>query len=472
MVRRARAGARLMTARAMVMRLISVGANLVLLAVVTPADLGLLAVVRGMLSIIQYVAELGVDRAILRRATHPQRSEFAALAGLQIVVVAGVLLLGLALPGVLLGFGALDRRWHLWMLGAVAALFAIALGTGARVRLERALRYERIAVVDVLNVAILNIGLLVAAFLGHFSAGVFVVHAVLYLVTNGLLFVWSPGPRPAFHFGVLRALARQSLGYMATSGFTVAREFGTPVLIASLFGLHIAGLWAFAVRVAQLLNVTFDGFRRAMIPAAAQLAHDRRALQRLATSTLTGAASLAIPFAAVAVVSLPLVGIVWPRWSEAVTLAQLYVVGFAVAGVVGASFEPVAVAVRGAVAALGEQASATIVGWLAILIVRALGRTDLAWVVIPMTLAPVIALFTMTPADVRPRWNAGLGNLLAGFASAILVYELALVWRVPPLPAAALSTLALLLWLRPWRAAVSLPLRLAAWRAGAASGDR
>jgi O-antigen/teichoic acid export membrane protein len=472
MVQRARAGARVMTARGALMRLVSVAANLVLLALVTPAELGVLAVVRGTLSVIQYTAELGVDRALLRRAAHPERREFAALSGMQIVIVLGALLLGLAVPRAILGFGALDPRWHHWMLLAVASLLAIAPGTGARVRLERAMRYERVAAVDVLNVVILNTGLLAAALLGHFVAGVFVVHAVLYLATNALLFAWSPGPRPSLRLGALRALVRQSLGFLATQGFTVAREFGTPVLVASLFGLHVAGLWAFAVRVAQLLNVSFDGFRRALVPAAAQLAHDRASLERLATNTLAGAAALAIPFAAVAIVSLPVVPALWPRWGEAVPLAQLYVLGYAVAGVVGASFEPVAVAVRGAVAALGEQAAATLACWIGIVVLRALGVPELGWVIPPMMLAPVIVLYAMTDAGVRPRWSEGLAPLLAGFATAVVVWGLSLLARVPPIPAAALSILGLLVWVRPWRMVASIPVRVAAWRASVAPGDR
>jgi hypothetical protein len=162
----------------------------------------------------------------------------------------------------------------------------------------------------------------------------------------------------------------------------------------------------------------------------------------------------------------------WPRWGEAVPLAQLYVLGYAVAGVVGASFEPVAVAVRGAVAALGEQAAATLACWIGIVVLRALGVPELGWVIPPMMLAPVIVLYAMTDAGVRPRWSEGLAPLLAGFATAVVVWGLSLLARVPPIPAAALSILGLLVWVRPWRMVASIPVRVAAWRASVAPGDR
>ena len=57
-----------MTIRGAVMRSISIGANLLLLALVSPTELGLFAVARGTFTLLQYIAELGIGKAMVRRA--------------------------------------------------------------------------------------------------------------------------------------------------------------------------------------------------------------------------------------------------------------------------------------------------------------------------------------------------------------------------------------------------------------------
>jgi O-antigen/teichoic acid export membrane protein len=175
---RARTGTRLMTMRGAAMRVISVGANLLLLVLVFPSELGLLAVARGTFSLLQYVAELGIGKALVRRAAPPTAREYAALAGLQLLVGSLIVVVGFYWSRPILGFGALDQRWHLPMLGTVATMLSLAFGTGARVRLERALAYERLALVDVFNVLALNVGLVIFALLHQFSSGVFVILCV------------------------------------------------------------------------------------------------------------------------------------------------------------------------------------------------------------------------------------------------------------------------------------------------------
>jgi O-antigen/teichoic acid export membrane protein len=438
-----------MTVRGALMRVVSIGSNLILIALVSPKELGLLAVVRGTLLILQYAAELGMSKALLRRPAEPTREEFAALAGLQALVTAVVLALGWVWPWLILGLGAIDRQWHGWMLAAVATMAVIPFGTGARVRLERALAYEKLAIVDVTNVLVQNVGFLIFALAGRFSLGVFVALAAATLAVNVMLYAWSPGPMPALDVGRLRALARQAGGFMAASWFTVAREYATPIVVAKLFGLPVAGLWAFAERFAQLLNVAFEGFRHATVPAAARLAHDPPSLRRLATNTLTGAASLAVPLVGLAFVSLPVLGIMWPRWEPAITLAQVYVLCYGIAGVAAASLEPVAVAVSGASAALAEQLSATLVAWVGFVLVRVTGVGTIAWVIPPMYVAPVVVLMVLTSREVRPVWDRKLWRLGLALATGLGLYAAGAATSAPAVATAAVASCGIVAWLRP-----------------------
>ncbi len=143
------------------------------------------------------MAELGIGKAMVRRAHNPTRGEYAALAGLQLLVGVIVVAIGAVWPAPILGFGAIDRQWHYAMLATVATMMSLAFGTGARARLERSLSYERLAIVDVFNVLVLNVGLVIFALFHQFSLGVFVLLGVSTVSANALLFRWAPGPRPS-----------------------------------------------------------------------------------------------------------------------------------------------------------------------------------------------------------------------------------------------------------------------------------
>lgn len=438
-----------MTARGLAMRSVSIVCNLALLALVTPVELGLYAVAFGMAGIVQFTSDLGVGKTLLRRERRPTDTEYAALAGLQLLVIGVVFVIGWISPALALGFGAVDRRWHGWMMLMIGAMFALPFGAPARIRLERALEYRRLAVVDVLNVVVQNVGLLAFAIIGRFTVGIFIVLGLMQLVVNGLLYHWSPGPRPTVRVSTLRPLANQSTGYMAAGWVTIAKDRVTPVLVANLFGLGVAGLWTFAVRLAQLLNVTFEGFRQAAVPAAALLTSDRRSLRDLASQTLRGTVMLAAPLAAIVFVCLPVIGIVWRQWSPAIGLAQIAVLCFAFAGVAGAVLEPVAVAVRGATVSIGEQLSTAAVAWTGFVALHATGSGRIASVVLPMNLAPVIVLLLLTDRAVRPHWEARLNRSLLSLATGLAIYFVLRATGANPLVVAAVSVAGVVAWIRP-----------------------
>jgi lipopolysaccharide exporter len=459
---RARTGTRLMTLRGVVMRTISIGANLLLLLLVSPAELGLFAVARGTLALLQYLAELGIGKALVRRRDAPTRAEYAALSGLQIIVGVLVTLAGAAVPALILGFGAIDARWHVAMVLTVASMLSLAMGTGARVRLERGLAYERLAIIDVFNVLTLNLGLVVFALIGRFSIGVFVLLGVASIAANVLLWAWAPGPRPSFDLRPLAGVARQSAGFLVASTFAVVREQGTAVLVGALFGLQAAGLYSFAERVAQVLNITFEGFRNACIPAAARLAGDARSLRALAARTLAGSATLTTPAALIAICTLPLLPFVVPRWTGAVVLTQWYVIAYALYGVVAATLEPVAVASSGARAAIAQQASALAAGWVAMILLRPLGVPWMGLAVVAMYLAPIVALRVVTATEIRPPVTKDVKQLLAASAASLGAFLALRATAAPEVLSAIVPPIVLLVLAPQLRA---LPARLLAARA-------
>lgn len=446
-VRKANAGARLLTARGAAMRFVSIGSNLALFALVTPADFGLLAVVRGITGLAGNTSDLGFAWALIRRADTPSREEYGALAGIQlsiIMIVVGVVLMQ---PSLLASVGSVAPEWRWWMVGTLATTLAIPFGTNAKIRIERALEYRRIAIYDITSVLLLNLTLLGFALAQHFTVGAFVATGATILYSNLLLTWWSPGPGPNFQLRTWRGLAGEFAGFSTGHLASLLYNSATPIVVAHFFGLPGAGIWSFATRLGNILQVTFEGFRRAIVPAAAKLTQSLPHLRQLVNDSLLGAARLAVPAMAALVAGLPVLGLLWPRWESAVRLSQLYVIGFGLAGLLSASMVPAAVALRGASVVVVEQSTPMIVGWISFLVIWWVGGKSLAPAIPPMFLATIVALWHVSDRAVRPSWNPELTRLALGLAlvTGLTIAGQAQGWP-PVLVAAVAAALFGLVW--------------------------
>lgn len=436
-VARASAGARLLTIRGVAMRVVSLGTNVALFALVAPADLGLLAVVRGLTALAGNTTDLGFAWALLRRREAPTREEYGTLAGIQLTLVLLILAVALAAPSLLTTVGSIAPEWHWWMLAVLATTLVVPFGTSAKVRIEREMNYRRIAFYDLSSILFYNVALLTFAALGKFTLGVFVTTGAFVLYGNLLLWFWSPGPGPRFVPAEWRRLGREFAGFSTGHLCYLLYTSATPILVANLFGLSVAGIWAFAVRLGNVLQAAFEGFRRAAVPAAAHLSHALTSMRRLVEDTLVGAARLTIPAAAALFALLPAVHLLWPKWSAAAPVGQVYVLGFALAGLASASLVPAAVALRGPSVVIAEQAAPMVVGWLGFVALRLAGQQQIAWVILPMHLALVLAVWFVTDRSVRPTWNPELRRLAAALAVAVVLTVGGQLLALAPLPVAA-----------------------------------
>lgn len=441
-VERASAGARLYTARGVGMRVVSIGSNLALIALVTPADLGLLAVIRGLTALAGNTTDLGFGWALLRRPKDPSRAEYAALTGIQLGMVAILLLLVAAQPTLLTSVAAVPAEWRGWTIGLLATTMLVPFGTSAKIRIERQLDYRRLAFLDVSSVLLLNGGLLGFALAHQFAIGVFVATGLAIVYANLMVWFWSPGPGPSLRGAGWRSLAREFAGFSFGHVCYVLYSSATPIVVANLFGLVGAGVWSFASRIGNVLQMAFEGFRRAAVPAAARLTADRESLRNLVEASLRGAAQLTVPLVALTVALLPVVGQIWTKWEPAVLPAQLYALGFGVAGMISAALVPAAVALRGAGAVWGEQIAPMAVGWLILWLGAGAGNRAIAWAVIPMHLALVATLWLLTDRSVRPRWTGGAIRPAFCLTAALLITEGGRLVGGAPVPVALVAVAA------------------------------
>lgn len=401
LLKRSIGGANVLLIRGLVLRVISASTNLALIALVLPVEMGIFAVVRGAITTVQFITELGFELAMIRRRDDPTPEMLAAVAGLRTLLLVAILILVMVIPHASGLFGVLPDKWSPWLLATLASLLVTPIQTSCKVALERDLRFAELSLLEVKGIFLQNVGLVVFAVAHRFVEGVFITTIVVIVYYTVALYRLVPIRRISFDLRPVRALARDSAGFSMSTMMTIARDALTPILIARFFGLDIAGLWNFAWRIGQFLSLTFEGYLRAGVAASTRLAARLESLRVLAESTLRGAAQVAFPIVALAYATLPLLSLLLPQWAGAVAMAQIYVLVLGVVGVYTAAVSPVALALRGPRAAIAEQTAATVVIWGSLAVFKLAGITQVAYAYSAGLIAAAAVAYALTQRDIR-----------------------------------------------------------------------
>ncbi|MEL6614762.1 MAG: oligosaccharide flippase family protein, partial [Bacteroidota bacterium] len=198
--------------------------GLVILAkILDPATFGLFAVVRFIVMFLQRFSDFGLSATLIRKQDAVTEAELKTVFTIQQTIVAIAFLILWFGTDVIVGFYPELDMSHVWLIRVLAfSLVLASLKTMPTVLIQRALRHDKLAVIDVVEVVayfVVTVGLAVlgygiwALIWGTLARGV--IGTVWLLVIAW----WRP------RFGFDRAAAKEVL------------TFGVPIQMASLAGL-------------------------------------------------------------------------------------------------------------------------------------------------------------------------------------------------------------------------------------------
>lgn len=435
------ASTRVLLLRGIILRAISALTSLALVALVAPADLGLLAAVRGLFGLIEFGSELGLQLALIRSPSDPGREALAALVGLRTVLLVVILGVVAVLPEARTAFGLIPEDLWPWLRWPLLFLLVTPLQSACKILLERDLQFAAVSRIEIAGITLQNVCLVIAAATGHFLEGIFLTLAALQVYYTIALYRAKPVIAWSLRLTALQPLWQDVSGFTLYALLNLARDSVTPLVVAKLFGLPVAGLWSFAVRGGQLLQLTIEANYRAGLAVAARLGEIPGALREYCANVLRDTSAIVYPVAGILVLALPVVPLVLPKWTGAVHLTQIYVLGLGVLGVLQVTLTIAALARQGSQVLVREQSLFLGAFWLGLVLCGKGRPLGVAVAFVIGLMLAVVYLWGIIKPDVRPRLRNLFGAPLAVLTASVLASAAGQVLNLNPVAVAAVGAM-------------------------------
>ena len=307
---------------------------LVLAPLLSPAVFGVFAIARFVVIFFKRLGDVGLSATLIRKPGAVTEAELRTVFTIQQAVVAvSVVLIWVGAPLVTAHYAELGPE-HVWLVRALgASLLLSSLRTIPSVLVQRQLRHERLAVVDIVEVVVYNaltIGLVLAGLEVWALVWGFLARGLVGMVLTNALAWWRP------RFGFSRAAAREVAGFgvpiQLGSLLTLARDAVVPVFVGSVLGAAAVGL----VNLARtLLNAAVEQplslMGRVQLRVFGHVQRERARLERaLERTVFLGGALVGLPLALVVALAEPLMRhVIGTEWLPALPVVALVGAAFA-----------------------------------------------------------------------------------------------------------------------------------------------
>lgn len=326
--RRARRSIRVLLLRAGVLQLVALASGVVVARVLGPTQLGIFGIALFVVTVLALVADLGLKPALIQRAAALGGRELETSLALRLALVTAIVaLLFLAAPSLAALYPGVPPELA-WLIRVLALdLYLRGWRATSEVQLERELRYEHLALAEVIgNVTQQTVA--IGLVLGGWGLWSLVWALLAGGLGQALVLQWkAPWPlRVAFDPAAARELLRVGIPLQASQLVSLAPAWVTPTLVAALLGPEAVGLLNWAGGVGRKPLEVLDSAVRVSLPHFSRLQDDEREVERaLSRYVVASLLVCGLWFAVLCVAGHDLVALVYTeRWLPALPALLLY----------------------------------------------------------------------------------------------------------------------------------------------------
>ena len=361
---RATAGVFIVATRGVLIMILGLIGNVVVARILVPSSFGVVAIGMSVVFFSQLISDGGLAAGLIRRAEPPSAAELGAFSAFQLsvtgVVAATSLVVAVASP-----FGQVG-----WVTAVmVTSMPFVALQFPGRILLERALRYRRLATVELLQSLCFQawaVGTVVAGFGVWGLATATVVRAAVGSIAMG--FACREGLiRPRFSLQLIRPLVGFGLRFQAVNAAWIVGEQSLNISVGVIGGSAALGLWVLARRVLEVPYLIITTLWRVSFPTMSKLTAAKAEVGPLVERAV-GMAAVGIGFVLTGIAGgapglIP--GLFGEQWRETSTIMPGACLAVAISG-------SISVATQGYLYAVGDVTAvlrAEILQWLTLSLV-------------------------------------------------------------------------------------------------------
>jgi len=296
-------------------------------------ELGVFWAVSEIIGFLGYFSDIGLAAAVIQKEKKPRKEELQAVFTVQqLLVTVAVTIAFLLTPVLEKRFDFQNGRFLYWSL--LFGFFTSSLKTLPSVLLERKMRFEKIALVDLTEQVIFT-GL--AVFLAWRGFGINSwMWAVLgrSLIGTILMYVLSPWPVGVnFHLETIRHLFRFGIPFQLNSLLAMLKDRLMNIFLWGILGSEGVGILGWAQRWAQVpLRFVMDQVVRVTFPAYSRLQANKKKLRLAVERSVLSINLLIFPVLAGMGFLMPKVVVVFPKyhkWAVGVVPFWFYLGSFA-----------------------------------------------------------------------------------------------------------------------------------------------
>lgn len=307
------------------------GANIVgsilLARLLSPAEYGLYAITVFFLSFLIAFGDVGLGGSLVRQTAEPTIRDYKIVFNLQLVLVISVsTIMWLSSPFLVESYQLLSNDVWLFRFLALSLLFT-TFQTIPLVFLERSLKFEKIAIIEIAQAVIYNTLLITMVYfkLGNY---VFGLALALRALTGALLayFIhpWSIGSD--WDIKVIREHMKFGLAYQGSKFISLIKDSVSPVIVGFISGRIEVGFINWATAVSSYSVLLLNILQRIYLPAFSRMQSNRRELSKLVEDSIWGVNAFVAPLSILTLVLIqPITIIVFgDKWLKAIPFFILF----------------------------------------------------------------------------------------------------------------------------------------------------
>lgn len=305
---------------------LNIGGAVLLARLLTPSEFGFFAVVTFFLAFLVSFGDAGLAASMVREEVEPSESDYSAVFTFQLLLVALVAGLFWFFSPVLARVYALPASDKLAFQILSLTILVTVLMVVPMIRLERSLRFNRIAGLEVIQALAFNVSAVWLAWLGYGAlsfAIALLVRAVVGVLGVYALKPWVPEIR--WDFSCIKSRISFGLHYQGVKAISLVKDSVSPVLIGLMIGTDAVGYVNWASMVAAYPVMALFVLQRIYMPTFSKLQSDRLALGQLVEKVIWCTNAIAAPLAVITLcLSVPLTTFVFgEKWLEALPVLYL-----------------------------------------------------------------------------------------------------------------------------------------------------